>query len=64
MFCSITMLDAAKSLDAGKDEPTRFEPLAQLAASTPEEAKVIPSLSEVVERKNIHAEIRRFRSLE
>ncbi|KAL9005795.1 MAG: hypothetical protein Q9188_001461 [Gyalolechia gomerana] len=64
MFCSMTTLDAAKSLDAGKDEPTRFEPLAQLAASTPEAARVIPSLSDVVERKNIHAEIRRFRSLE
>lgn len=64
MFCSMAMLDPRKSPNAGENDSTLFEPLSRLAASTPDAARTIPSLSEITERKNIYAEIRRFRSLE
>ncbi|KAI4281215.1 MAG: hypothetical protein L6R38_003877 [Xanthoria sp. 2 TBL-2021] len=43
---------------------TPFEALARLAASTPEAARALPSLSEIVDRKDIYAELQRFRTLD
>ncbi|KAL9012726.1 MAG: hypothetical protein Q9173_002516 [Seirophora scorigena] len=63
MHNSMAMLNT-KSASGKGPELERHEPLAQLAALTPEASRMIPSLAEILERKEIYVEIQALRKLE
>ncbi|KAI4274491.1 MAG: hypothetical protein L6R35_006335 [Caloplaca aegaea] len=63
MHNSMAIFDTESFSDKGP-EPETIKPLAQLATSTPEASRMIPSLPEILERKDIYAEIQATRELE
>ncbi|KAL8957075.1 MAG: hypothetical protein Q9193_005558 [Seirophora villosa] len=63
MHNSMAILNTESASGTGS-ELERHEPLAQLAASTPEASRIIPSLAEILERKELYAEIQALRKLE
>ncbi|KAL8846895.1 MAG: hypothetical protein Q9221_008035 [Calogaya cf. arnoldii] len=58
MFCSMALLEA------GKKDLAPFEALARIAISTSEAARALPSLSEIIDRKDVYAEIQKSRDLD
>ncbi|KAL8654505.1 MAG: hypothetical protein Q9226_003413, partial [Calogaya cf. arnoldii] len=50
--------------DRVKKDLTPFKALARLAISTPEAARALPSLSEIIDRKDVYTEIQSFRDLD